>query len=97
MGSSPTARTIKETSFVYQGKRGFFLHFGQKQAQIEQNTGKSGFGAASRLYLSPIFCVQGQEQPEKAGILLFVLDGCKELLKMSGRQDLNQKRRRERQ
>ena len=29
-GSSPASRTIKETSFVYQGKRGFFLHFGQK-------------------------------------------------------------------
>ena len=29
-GSSPASRTIKETSFVYHGKRGFFLHFGVK-------------------------------------------------------------------
>ena len=90
MGSSPIDRTMKETSFVYQDKRGFFLQFGQKQAQIEHNTSKSGFGAASRLHRSPIFCVQGQEQPEKAGVLLFVLYACKELLKGSGRQDLNQ-------
>ena len=29
-GSNPFPSAIKETSFVYQGKRGFFLHFGQK-------------------------------------------------------------------
>ena len=80
---------MKETSFVYQDKRGFFLHFGQKQAQIEQNTGKSGFGAVDRLHRSPIFGVQGQKTAENAGVLLFVLYACKELLKGSGRQDLN--------
>ena len=28
---------IKETSFVYHGKRRFFLHFGQKSGKIKQN------------------------------------------------------------
>ena len=66
---------MKETSFVYQDKRGFFLHFEQKSAKIRQNTGISGFGAASRLHRSPIFCVQGPDQAEKAGdYLLFITD-----------------------
>ena len=33
-GSSPHARTIKETSFVYQDKRGFFLLSGQNTELI---------------------------------------------------------------
>jgi hypothetical protein len=32
-----TRSAIKETSFVYQGKRGFFLHFGQKSGKYRQN------------------------------------------------------------
>ncbi len=32
-GSNPSAPAIKETSFVYQGKRGFFLHLGQKSGK----------------------------------------------------------------
>ena len=34
VGSNPTTRTIKETSFVYQDKRGFFMHLGEKQPSI---------------------------------------------------------------
>ena len=30
LGSNPSSAAIKETSFVYHGKRGFFLHFGVK-------------------------------------------------------------------
>ena len=33
-GSSPVSRTIKETSFVYQNKRGFFLLSGQNTGRI---------------------------------------------------------------
>ena len=58
-GSSPASRTIKETSFVCQGKRGFFLHFGQKPSKYRQNRDQiglqSGFAAASE----PDFCVSG--------------------------------------
>ena len=35
--SNPLLSAIKETSFVYHGKRRFFLHFGQKQGKIKQN------------------------------------------------------------
>ena len=52
-------RTMKETSFVYQDKRGFFLHFGQilsKYGQIGDWIGlRSSFAAASE----PDFCVFG--------------------------------------
>ena len=33
-GSSPVTSTIKETSFVYQDKRGFFLLSGQNAGRI---------------------------------------------------------------
>ena len=50
---------MKETSFVYQGKRGFFLHFGQKSSKYRQNRDwiglRSGFAAAAE----PVFCVSG--------------------------------------
>ena len=34
-GSNPVTSTIKETSFVYHNKRGFFLHFGRKTGKIQ--------------------------------------------------------------
>ena len=51
---------MKETSFVYQGKRGFFLHFGQKPSGYGQNNEESSAGAAMRLLRSPIFAFPGQ-------------------------------------
>ena len=36
-GSNPLCSTMKETSFVYQGKRGFFLLSVQKAGIIQQN------------------------------------------------------------
>ena len=33
VGSNPTRSAIKETSFVCRGKRGFFLHLGQKSGK----------------------------------------------------------------
>ena len=58
-GSTPPTSTMKETSFVYQDKRGFFLHFGQilsKYGQIGDWIGlRSSFAAASE----PDFCVFG--------------------------------------
>ena len=92
MGSSPIYRTIKETSFVYQGKRGFFIAFwaksSEKQADYGQNGLRSSFTAASE----PVFFIQAPKAAENAGVLLGVLYGCKELLKVSGRQDLNHMR-----
>ena len=45
LGSNPRSAAIKETSFVYHGKRRFFLHFGQKQGKIKQNrASKRSFG-----------------------------------------------------
>ncbi len=35
-GSNPPAPTIKETSFVYQGKRRFLMLFGRKQGKYRQ-------------------------------------------------------------
>ena len=35
MGSSPIDRTMKKASFVYQGKRGFFLLSWQKTGKIK--------------------------------------------------------------
>ena len=58
-GSTPVPCSMKETSFVYQDKRGFFLHFGQilsKYGQIGDWIGlRSSFAAASE----PDFCVFG--------------------------------------
>lgn len=64
-GSSPAIPAIKETSFVYQDKRGFFLLSGQNTGLIIE---KSGFGAVDWLLRSPIFCFQLQKQSENAGV-----------------------------
>ena len=33
--TKPEPPAMKETSFVYQGKRGFFLHFGRKTGKLQ--------------------------------------------------------------
>jgi hypothetical protein len=75
--SSPASRTIKETSFVYHDRRGFFVLSGQKSGKSEQNKGKSGFAAVDRLLRGPIFCVQSLKKSQKAGVLLLVLCAAK--------------------
>jgi hypothetical protein len=40
IGSSPSPATIKETSFVYHGKRRSFCVFSNKMAKIRQNIAK---------------------------------------------------------
>ena len=57
---------MKETSFVYQGKRGSFLAFWAKNGQI---TVKSGFGAVDWRLRGPNFCFQRLKHPENAGVL----------------------------
>lgn len=57
--SNPVTRTIKETSFVYHGKRRFFLHFGQKSSKIKQNRASArsiDFSGAQFFAFSPQKC-----------------------------------------
>ena len=53
---------IKETSFVYQDKRGFFAF----RVKYRANHRKTGFGAVDWLLRSPVFCVQQQKYTEIA-------------------------------
>ena len=57
---------IKETSFVCQDKRGFFLAF---RAKYRANNRKTGFGSVDRLLRSSIFCFQRQKLHENTGVL----------------------------
>jgi len=51
-GSTPVTRTIKETSFVYQDKRGFSCFLGLKYAKIL----KTGAEAVVETVSAPVFC-----------------------------------------
>ena len=48
-------RTIKETSFVYQGKRRFFLRIRAKYGQNHIKSGKTGFETVFTAVPEPIF------------------------------------------
>ena len=50
---------MKETSFVYQGKRGFFLHFEQKASKYGQNRDQIGLRSGIATVPEPDFCVSG--------------------------------------
>ena len=51
-GSNPVTRTIKETSFVYQDKRGFFLLSGQNTGQIiEKRASERSIGYSEARFL----------------------------------------------
>ena len=58
-GSSPFSRTMKETSFVYHDKRGFFLLFGQKSSKYRQIRGEIGLRGGCTAVPEPDFCVSG--------------------------------------
>ena len=67
-GSSPVSRTTKETSFVYQDKRGFFHAF---RGKIALNIGKYCWNRGWNGHwgrASPCFLLLGSE----IGVLLFV-------------------------
>ena len=83
--SSPTAATIKEASFVYQGKRGFFLLFEKNRAKY-RHFGLSGGGSAVR---KPDFFISGSENGRKCWCTFCVSLLCKELQKNTGWVDLN--------
>ncbi len=54
-------RTIKETSFVYQGKRGFFVLFGKKSGKIKQNrASERSIGCSGALF----FVFSGRNSPK---------------------------------
>jgi len=57
--SNPTTYPMKETSFVYQGRRGFFLHFGQKSSKYGQNRDQIGLRSGIAAVPEPNFCVSG--------------------------------------
>ncbi|MCR5809055.1 MAG: hypothetical protein K6G56_05785 [Clostridiales bacterium] len=68
-----SSSATKETSFVYHGKRRFFLHFGQKSGKIKQIGLRSGRSAASE----PYFCFQGPKTGKKSGVLFTFLSSVK--------------------
>lgn len=80
--SNPFTYATKERTFVYQGKRRFFLLLGRKLGKIQQNRASErsrGFSGAR------FFCFQG----ENTGVQIAFLCACKEKQKGSGREDLN--------
>jgi len=64
-GSSPAVSTNKETSFVYQGKRGFFLHFGRKMGKYRQNKGINGLSGGQKTVQKPDFLFSGRKNGRK--------------------------------
>ena len=85
VGSSPTWGVIKETSLVYQGKRGFFLHFGQKSGKYRQNR------AFRRWINCPEACffISDSKNGQKCWCTFCVSLLCKEIQKGTGWVDLN--------
>ena len=76
VGSSPISRTIKETSFVYQDKRGFFLLSGQNTGAILKNRASErsiGYSEA-RFLLSAAETVRKRRCTNRISLL------CKQLL-----------------
>ncbi len=69
--SSLVTRSMKETSFVCQDKRGFFLLLLQKQGKIRVNQRRSSFGADLPLF----FAFLGQ----KSAVLIAFLCYSKEV------------------
>ena len=63
-GSSPVTGTIKETSFVYQGKRGFFMLVGAITAKSSEIMASEWL---SRLFRSP-FSVFGRQNSPKTPV-----------------------------
>ena len=61
VGSSPSPATMKETSFVYQDKRGF-MFLGVNWPSIYENTAETGLGTVVRLYQSLFFCFSAVKQ-----------------------------------
>ena len=57
-GSNPLPSATKETSFVYQGKRGFYCFLGQKQAKIPK---KQWLEQSSGPFRPPFFHFQSQK------------------------------------
>jgi hypothetical protein len=82
MGSSPINRTIKETSFVYQGKRGFLLLSGQNTGAIlKKQAPERPIGCYGALFL----CLETRKQ---VYFLLF-FRAKKNIKKGTGQEDLN--------
>ena len=54
-GSSPVRGATKETFFVYQDKRGFFLLFGAKYSENKQIRLKTGVGTVDQTAPPPSF------------------------------------------
>ena len=60
-GSSPATPTIKETSFVYQGKRGFLLLSGQNTGAILKNRAAE---RSSGCYGARFYVFSGRNSPK---------------------------------
>ena len=60
-GSSPASATIKETSFVYQDKRGFFLLSGQNTGRIIE---KQALERSIGCYGARFFAFSGRNSPK---------------------------------
>ena len=80
VGSNPTVSAMNETSFVYCDKRGFFLHFGQKRANIGK-IGLSDGGSAVRI---PDFFASDRKKVKIAGVLFAFLCSEKNSKKIRG-------------
>ncbi len=53
---------MKETSFVYHDKRGFFLLFGQKSRKYRQIRGQIGLRSSIAAVPEPDFCISGAKR-----------------------------------
>ncbi len=58
-GSNPSCSATKETSFVYQDKRGFFVLSGAKQPRNREISTIAGAGAVKLAAPAPVFAFNG--------------------------------------
>ena len=87
--STPVPCSMKETSFVYQDKRGFFLHFGRKTGKKSEIGLRSGRLAAPK----PDFLLSAAETARKRWCTFCVSLLCKERTKVFRGRDLNRTER----
>ena len=64
-GSNPLGVTIKERTFVYQGKSSFFMFFRAKMRKNKQNKGKNGLRDGQTAVTESVFSFSERKNRQK--------------------------------
>lgn len=68
--SNPFPYATKETSFVYQDKRGFFMLSGAKLPSIQENTAETGVETVATAVPAPVFAFKAAKMQNTFGCSL---------------------------